>query len=51
MKHLGVTKTFKEIKFGLIWDNVKAKKKKKKKMFPEIIIPKIFETSSNFHLK
>ena len=52
MKHLGVTKTFKEIKFGLIWDKVKAKKKKKKKkIFPEIIIPKIFETSSNFHLK
>ena len=30
VKHLGVTKTFKEIKFGLIWDKVKAKKKKKK---------------------
>ena len=47
MKDLGVTKNVKEIKFECGWGDLELKKK----MFPERITHKIFETNSSFHVK
>ena len=46
MKSLRVTKNVKEIKFERIWGDFESKK-----MFPETITFKIFETKSSFHVK
>ena len=46
MKGLRVTKIVKEIKFEEVWGKLKAKK-----IFPDTIIPKIFEANSSFHVK
>ena len=45
MNGLRVTKIVKEIKFEGVWGELKAKK-----LFPETIIHKIFETNSSFHV-
>ena len=46
MKGLRVTKIVKEIKFEWGLGQVRSKK-----LFPETIIHKIFETNSSFHVK
>ena len=46
MKDLRVIKIVKEIKFEQVWCKLEAKK-----MFPEVINYKIFETNSSFHVK
>ena len=46
MKGLRVTKIVKEVKFEGAWGKLEAKK-----MFPEKIIHKIFETNPSFHVK
>ena len=46
MKGLRVTKVVKEIKSEGVWREIEAKK-----IFPETIIHKIFETKSSFHVK
>ena len=46
MKGSGVTKIVKEIKYEGVWDELEAKK-----VFPETIISKTFETNSSFHVK
>ena len=51
MKGLRVTKIVKEIKFERVWDELKAKKLRSKKLFSETSIQKIFESNSIFHAK
>ena len=46
MKDLRVTKNVKEIKFEGVWRDLDSKK-----LFPEKITHKIFETNSSFHVK
>ena len=46
MKGLRVNKIVKEIKFEGIWGELAVKK-----MFPETIIYKVFETNYSFHVK
>ena len=46
MKGLRVTKIVKEVKFEGVWGELESKK-----MFPETITHKIFETNSSFHVK
>ena len=46
MKGFRVTKNVKEINFEGIWGELEAKK-----IFPEIIILKVFKTKFDFHVK
>ena len=45
MEDLGATKTLQKVKFGVVWDKLKAKKISKTN------IQKIFEINSSFHVK